>query len=115
MRKLLSILIPVAFLICLVGFVVLLAQGSAFTSFILAIVGVIGFYLICLSPIFIWLAIGFVLFSPVFLLLLLISLLWRRKHWRTKPDAGQELPLLPASATPPQAKPIPLMQRQFRH
>jgi hypothetical protein len=119
MRKLLCILVPVAFLICFVGFILLPTQGAVFTSFILAIVGLIAFYLICLAPIFIWLAIGFVLFAPVFLLLLLISLFWRDKRWRTKPDADQQLPPLPqplpAPATPPQEKPIPLMQRQFRH
>ena len=74
------------------------------------ILAILFLYICYLFPVIVWLAIALVTFSPVFLYQLL-SWLFRR-YKRAESEVYQPLP---DPVAPPKEKPVPLMQRRFRH
>ncbi|MGI4760505.1 MAG: hypothetical protein ACRYF0_07360 [Janthinobacterium lividum] len=118
-HKLLLTLGIVAALIVFTGAVIPFIQNPGFLNVLPAILAILAFYLACLFPISIWLTIGLALFSPAFLLLFLCWLFRRYKRKRAEREVSQRMEQLYrhflAPVIPPQEKPIPLMQRRFRH
>ena len=118
-------LLVAAFLGCLsllfvFGQFLQLAQQFGSQNTLVALLGVLAMYLYFLLPgVLVWLAITLLLLIPLASLILLLGWVFRRyKRRQAERQAYQQHQLAKSfspPSTPPQQKPMPLMQRQFRH